>query len=303
MKDPVLVILAAGMGSRYGGLKQIDTVGNNGESIIDFSIYDAIQAGFKKVILIIRKEHETAFEEALGKKIRPFIEVEYCFQDMDDLPEGFERPEGREKPWGTTHALLSLKGMIDGPFMIINADDYYGRDSFKVIRDFLVDGVGDEDFSMVGFILENTLTDHGTVSRAVCNVEDGCLSEIVERTKIMKTSEGASYTEDDENWIPLPKGSLVSMNYWGFTPKVLDYCEGIFTKFLVDNLEGNPMKCEHVIPTAVSDIIRDTDVKVHMLESTSRWFGVTYQEDKPYVMEMLAKYKEDGLYPFDLWKK
>ena len=302
MKEPVLAILAAGMGSRYGGLKQIDTIGNNGESIIDFSIYDAIKAGFKKVILIIREEHESAFEESLGRKIRPFIEVEYCFQDIHDLPEGFKVPEGREKPWGTTHALLALRKTIDAPFMIINADDYYGYDSFAVMYDFLKNKVSDQDFSMVGFILENTLTDHGTVSRAICNVKDGCLSEIVERAKIKKTSEGASYTEDDETWVAIPSKNLVSMNYWGFTPKVIEYCQEIFEQFLKDNLAENPMKCEHVIPTAVSDMIHTTSVKVHMLESESRWFGVTYREDKPYVVEMLLKYKEEGLYPFDLWK-
>ena len=301
MKEPILVILAAGMGSRYGGLKQIDTVGSNGECIIDFSIYDAIEAGFRKVILIIRREHEEVFESSLGKKIRPFIDVEYCFQDMSDLPAGFHAPEGREKPWGTTHALLALRDMIDSPFMIINADDYYGKDSFVVMYEFLKNKVSDQDFSMVGYVLENTLTEHGTVSRAVCEVEDGYLSKIVEHPKIKKTPEGSSFTDDDENWIPLKKGSLVSMNYWGFTPKVMEYSNQIFKEFLEKNLTQNPMKCEHVIPTAVSEMLKTTEVKVHMLESQSRWFGVTYQEDKPYVMKMLQQYKDEGLYPFDLW--
>lgn len=303
MKEPVLVILAAGMGSRYGGLKQIDTVGSNGESIIDFSIYDAIEAGFKKLFLIIRREHQEAFEEALGKKIRPFIEVEYCFQDLTDIPSEFTVPEGREKPWGTTHALLAIRDKIDAPFMIINADDYYGKDSFKKMYEYLTTKITDQDFSMVGYVLENTLTDHGTVTRAICEVADGCLSKIVERSSIARKDGKTQYTEDGENWVSIPEGSLVSMNYWGFTPKVIEYCEQIFTDFLRTELAKNPMKCEHVIPTAVSEMIKTPDVKVHMLSSTDKWFGVTYREDKPFVVETLEQYKKDGKYPQDLWKK
>ena len=302
MKEPVLVILAAGMGSRYGGLKQIDAVGSNGESIIDFSIYDAIEAGFKRLFLIIRREHQEVFEESLVKKIRPFIEVEYCFQDLDDIPAEFSVPKGREKPWGTTHALLAIRHQIDAPFMIINADDYYGKESYKVMYNFLTSDVSDQDYALVGYILENTLTDHGTVSRAVCEVSDGYLSEIVERKTIAKIDGEVKYTEDGESWTSLAANSLVSMNYWGFTPKVIEYCTDIFTNFLRNNLENNPLTCEHVIPTAVGDMIGLDEVKVHMLSSKDRWFGITYQEDKPLVVDLLQKYKSEGKYPENLWK-
>ncbi len=303
MKEPVLVILAAGMGSRYGGLKQIDTVGSNGESIIDFSIYDALEAGFKRLFLIIRKEHQKAFEESLGSKVSQFMEVVYCYQNLEDVPSTIKVPEGREKPWGTTHALLAIKDQIDAPFMIINADDYYGKDSFKKMYSFLTTKVTDTDFAMVGYVLENTLTDHGTVTRAICNVEDGCLSEIIELDKIAKRDGYAVNIDENNQEVVLPKNSLVSMNYWGFTPKVLEYCQPIFEKFLEENIDKNPMKCEHVIPTAVRELILDPNIKVHMLSSDDKWFGVTYKEDKPLVVESLQEYKDNGLYPFDLWKK
>ncbi|MDD6466848.1 MAG: sugar phosphate nucleotidyltransferase [Erysipelotrichaceae bacterium] len=301
MRKPVLAILAAGMGSRYGGLKQMDTVGSNQESIIDFSIYDAKEAGFEKVVLIIRKEHEEAFEKALGSKVRQFMEVEYAFQDMNDLPEGYQLPEGRVKPWGTTHALLALRNQVTEPFMIINADDYYGKDSFKVMYDFLMNEVSDDNFGMVGYHLENTLTDNGTVTRAICEVEDGYLQKIVEIQKIRKASNGAEYEENGE-WVAI-NDSLVSMNYWGFTPKIFELCETVFKDFLNREYENNPMKCEHVIPTAVGELLKANQIRVQMLTSNSKWFGVTYQEDKPLVVKNLQEYKDKGYYPFDLWKK
>lgn len=301
MRKPVLAILAAGMGSRYGGLKQIDTVGSNHESIIDFSIYDAKEAGFEKVVLIIRKEHEEAFEKALGSKVRQFMEVEYAFQDMNDLPEGYSLPEGRVKPWGTTHALLALRNHITEPFMIINADDYYGKDSFQVMYNFLMNEVSDDNFGMVGYHLGNTLTDNGTVTRAICDVKDGYLQEIVEVQKIRKTVDGAQREENDE-WINLEDG-LVSMNYWGFTPKMFELCESVFKNFLDREYEKNPMKCEHVIPTAVGELLKENKINVQMLTSNSKWFGVTYKEDKPAVVANLQEYKDQGLYPFDLWEK
>ena len=297
---PVLTILAAGMGSRYGGLKQIDTVGSNGECIIDFSIYDAKEAGFEKVVLIIRKEHEEAFEKALGSKVRQFMEVEYAFQDMDDLPNGYTMPKDRVKPWGTTHALLALRNIVKEPFMIINADDYYGKDSFKIMYDFLSNPENTE-YAMMGYKLSNTLTDHGSVTRAICEVDNHYLQKIVEIKKIRKTENGAEFEKDGE-WIPLDD-SLVSMNYWGFRPEVFSMFNELFVDFLNNEYESNPLLCEHVIPTAVGELLVKYDIKVKMLHSNSKWFGVTYREDKPLVEENLQAYKDQGLYPFDLWKK
>ena len=298
---PTLAILAAGMGSRYGGLKQIDTVGSNGESIIDFSIYDAKEAGFEKVVLIIREEHKEAFDEALGKKVAQFMEVEYAFQDMKDLPKGYTMPEGRVKPWGTTHALLALRNHIREPFMIINADDYYGKDSFKIMYDFLCHQASDDNFAMMGYQLQNTLTDHGSVTRAICEVENGYLQEIVEVQKIRKCETGAEYEKDGE-WISIDN-PLVSMNYWGFTPKVFTLFEEVFESFLDREYENNSLKCEHVIPTAIGELLAKNKIHVQMLQSNSKWFGVTYKEDKPFVVQNLQEYKDQGLYPFDLWKK
>jgi len=302
MQKPSLVILAAGMGSRYGGLKQIDTVGSNGESIIDFSIYDAIEAGFTKVYLIIRREHEDAFRKALTDKIEKFIQVEFVFQDMNDLPEGFVAPEGREKPWGTTHAIWACRNQVKEPFAIINADDFYGKDAFQKIYHFLNTEVSDGHYGMVGYKLMNTLTDAGTVSRGVCDVEDGKLAKIVEILKIAKKNGGAEFTEDGETWRKLSEESLVSMNYWGFTPKIFEDAQRRFRIFLENNIASNPLKCEHVLPTMIGECLVEGELDVKVLSSTDRWFGVTYREDKPEVVAMLAKMKEEGKYPFDLWK-
>lgn len=302
MNKPVLVILAAGMGSRYGGLKQIDVVGDNGECIIDFSIYDAIQAGFKKVILIIREEHKEAFDQALANKIRPFIDVEYAFQDINDLPEGFTKPEGREKPWGTTHAILACRDLINEPFVVINADDYYGSEAFKKIYDFLSNDVSDTMYGMVGYVISNTLTDHGTVSRGVCEVKDGYLDKIVERKKIKKDNGMPYYTEDEENWVQIPTDNLVSMNFWGFSPNIMNYLQPIFTDFLSKELADNPMKCESVIPTAVDEMIHHHNVKIKMLRSNDTWYGITYKEDKENIVKSLSALKAQGKYPKDLWK-
>lgn len=302
MQEPSLVILAAGMGSRYGGLKQIDTVGSNGESIIDFSIYDAIQAGFTKVYLIIRREHEEAFKSALIDKIKRFIKVEFIYQELSDLPEGYTVPEGREKPWGTTHALLACRKQVSEPFAIINADDYYGKDSFKQIYSFLKNDVKDDQYGMVAYRLLNTLTDAGTVSRGVCEVIDGNLNMVVERLKIAKKDQGAAYTEDSENWLMLPQDALVSMNYWGFTPKIFEVAKRRFDLFLATSLKDNPMKCEHVIPTMIGECLKEKSLSVKVMSSADRWFGVTYREDKPDVIAMFEGLKKEGKYPFDLWK-
>lgn len=299
---PTLVILAAGMGSRYGGMKQIDGVGSHGEPIIDFSIYDAYQAGFRKVVLIIRKEHEQLFRNALTDKVaRNGMEVEFAYQDMNNIPEGFTVPEGREKPWGTTHALLACKGVVNEPFAIINADDFYGRNAYQVVYDYLTNEIEDDKYAMVGFQCLNTLTTNGTVTRGLCEEKDGNLSHIVEVQKIA-LQDGHAVYEEDGNWKPIDDHALVSMNFWGFTPKIFDELEPIFKDFLEKNLESNPMKCEHVIPTAVGDLVRDGKITVKMLSSKDKWFGVTYKEDKPDVVAKIAEKKASGEYPDVLWK-
>lgn len=299
---PTLVILAAGMGSRYGGMKQIDGVGSHGEPIIDFSIYDAYQAGFRKVVLIIRKEHEQLFRNALTDKVaRNGMEVEFAYQDMNNIPEGFTVPEGREKPWGTTHALLACKGVVNEPFAIINADDFYGRNAYQVVYDYLTNEIEDDKYAMVGFQCLNTLTTNGTVTRGLCEEKDGNLSHIVEVQKIA-LQDGHAVYEEDGSWKPIDDNALVSMNFWGFTPKIFDELEPIFKDFLEKNLESNPMKCEHVIPTAVGDLVREGKITVKMLSSKDKWFGVTYKEDKPDVVAKIAEKKASGEYPDVLWK-
>ncbi|MCF0109492.1 MAG: nucleotidyltransferase [Erysipelotrichaceae bacterium] len=302
MTKPTLVILAAGMGSRYGGLKQIDTIGSNGESIIDFSIYDAHEAGFDKVVLIIRKEHEEAFKQCLTDKVSQHMEVAFAYQDINNIPEGVTVPEGREKPWGTTHALLACKGVVNEPFAIINADDFYGKDAYKVVYDFLCNGVSDDNYAMVGYKVNNTLTDNGTVTRGVCEEKDGYLSKIVEVQKIGR-QDGKVVYEDNGEWKPLDTDCLVSMNFWGFTPKIFEDCQELFDEFIVDAVKANPMKCEHVIPTAMGELVKRGKCTVKMLSSKDTWFGVTYKEDKPAVVAKVQGYKDAGIYPFDLWAK
>ena len=301
MEKPTLVILAAGMGSRYGGLKQIDTVGNNGESIIDFSIYDAKEAGFEKVVLIIRKEHEEAFRKCLTDKVSKHMEVEFAYQDMYDIPEGIKVPEGREKPWGTTHALLACRNIVKGPFAICNADDFYGKDAYRVIYNYLKNEISDDNYGMVGYLCNNTLTDNGTVTRGVCENTDGYLSKIVEVQKIAR-KDGKPVYEDNGEWKELDPNYLVSMNFWGFTPKIFEECEVLFKDFIGEAVKENPMKCEHVIPTAIGTLVKENKCKVKMLSSKDEWFGVTYKEDKPSVVAKIQKMKDDGIYPFDLWK-
>jgi NDP-sugar pyrophosphorylase family protein len=303
MNNPSLVILAAGMGSRYGGLKQIDTVGNNGESIIDFSIYDAIEAGFKKVYLIIRKEHESAFKTALTDKLIHFIDVEFIYQDMSDLPGGYVMPEGRVKPWGTTHALWACRHHVKEPFLICNADDYYGKDALKTMFQFLSHEVSDTTYGMVGYRLDKTLSDSGSVSRGVCQVDQGILSGVTEWRRIKREAGGIKCSQDEIAWEELSPEALVSMNFWGFTPKIFELAEERLVKFLEEKLDGDPLKCEHVIPTLIGETLHDGLYEVKVMASENAWFGVTYQEDKPYVVEQFARFKAEGLYPFDLWAK
>lgn len=307
MKKPVLVVLAAGMGSRYGGLKQIDPVGPNGEVIIDYSIFDAKQAGFEKVVFIIKHEIEEDFKAAIGNRMAQNIEVEYAFQEVNQLPEGYSLPEGRVKPWGTTHAVMSIKGIVDGPFAVINADDYYGPAAFKTIYEFLSApkaNDGKSHFCMVGYQIENTVTDQGSVARGVSEANsEGYLTGIVERTKIEQTATGARFTEDDgATWTDLPKGTLVSMNFWGLDETFLQAATEGFPKFLDENVPTNPEKSEYLLPYTIDGMIQDGKADVKVLSSTDRWYGVTYQGDKPGVMKAIAQKHTDGQYPSPLWR-
>lgn len=305
MDKPVLVIMAAGIGSRYGGLKQIDPIDDQNHLIIDFSIYDAIKAGFEKVIFIIKKEIDADFKECIGNRLEKYVQVEYVYQDIDNLPAGFKKPEGRAKPWGTGHAVLSCLEKINGPFAVINADDYYGQSAFQLIYDRLTNTQDDEKYRycMVGYVIENTLTDHGHVARGVCTVgSDGYLESIKERTRIEKFNNGSAYTEDDGNtWTVIPEGSIVSMNMWGFTKSILDELNNRFQKFLKENIIKNPLKSEYFLPDVVGELLKDDKATVQVLKSLDKWYGVTYKEDKAVVVSAIAKLKDTGLYPHKLW--
>lgn len=307
MKEPVLVIMAAGMGSRYGGLKQMDPIDPQGHVIIDYSIFDAKRAGFKKVVFIIKKEIEKDFKEMVGSRVATGMEVEYVFQNLDNLPEGFAVPEGRVKPWGTGHAILSCLGTVDAPFAVINADDYYGVSAFQKIYDFLKSAQDDEfyRYTMVGYILENTLTENGHVARGICSTdENGFLVGIQERTKIEKHGDKTQYTEDDgANWITLPEGSTVSMNLWGFTPGILQELKERFIAFLEEKVPANPLKSEYFLPFVVNDLIQENKATVQVLKSQDKWYGVTYKEDKAKVMSAIQAMKDAGTYPEYLWGK
>ncbi len=305
MKKPVLVIMAAGMGSRYGGLKQIDPIDSQGHIIMDFSIYDAKKAGFEEVIFIIKKENEKDFKEVIGDRVSRFMKVRYVFQDINNIPEGFAVPEGRVKPWGTGHAVLSAIDVVDAPFAVINADDYYGADAFKKIYDFLTTHQDNEKYhyTMVGYVLENTLTENGHVARGVCVTDDkGYLLGINERTHIEKRPEGAAYTEDGKTWTVIPEGSTVSMNMWGFSASLMKELETRFPIFLKKAMKENPMKGEYFLPSVVGDLLAEGKADAMVLTSKDRWFGVTYKEDKPVVVNAIQKMKDDGKYPDYLWE-
>lgn len=306
MKKPVLVIMAAGMGSRYGGLKQIDPVDNEGHIIMDFSIYDAKRAGFEKVVFIIKKAIEKEFKAGIGDRISQYMDVEYVYQELDTLPEGFEVPEGRVKPFGTGHAILSCKDVVDGPFAVINADDYYGVHAFQEIYNYLTENEDDEKYhyAMVGYILSNTLTENGYVSRGICEMDkDAFLTGITERTHIEQRDMGVQFTEDDgQTWEDIAADSIVSMNMFGFTASMLKELECRFPEFLEKGLEENPMKCEYFLPSVVSDLIEEDKADVKVLRSEDRWYGITYKEDKEAVVSAVQKLKDTGVYPQHLWK-
>lgn len=306
MKKPVLVIMAAGMGSRYGGLKQIDPVDNEGHIIMDFSIYDAKRAGFEKVVFIIKKAIEKEFKAGIGDRISQYMDVEYVYQELDTLPEGFEVPEGRVKPFGTGHAILSCKDVVDGPFAVINADDYYGVHAFQEIYNYLTENEDDEKYhyAMVGYILSNTLTENGYVSRGICEMDkDAFLTGITERTHIEQRDIGVQFTEDDgQTWEDIAADSIVSMNMFGFTASMLKELECRFPEFLKKGLEENPMKCEYFLPSVVSDLIEEDKADVKVLRSEDRWYGITYKEDKEAVVSAVQKLKDTGVYPQHLWE-
>lgn len=307
MKKPVLVVMAAGMGSRYGGLKQIDPVDKEGHIIMDFSIFDAVKAGFEKVVFIIKKENEQDFRAAIGDRLSEKIKVSYVFQELTNLPEGYVVPEGRVKPWGTGHAIMSCMGEIDGPFVVINADDFYGSHAFQVAYDYLTthqDEEGIYRYMMVGYRLENTLTDNGHVARGVCEMDaQGYLADIHERTHIEKRGNGAAYTEDEgKTWIPISGDATVSMNMWGFSESILGELQSRFSVFLEENLKKNPLKCEYFLPFVVDELLKEGRATVAVEKSQDKWFGVTYKEDKPMVMAAIQNLKDQGVYPAHLWK-
>lgn len=298
---PTLFVLAAGMGSRYGGLKQLDGLGPNGETIMDYSIYDAVNAGFGKLVFVIRKSFEEDFREKIVKKYESKIPVELVFQELDALPEGFSIPEGRIKPWGTNHAVMMGEDVIKEPFAVINADDFYGRESFQVLADFLSNLNGSENkYCMVGYRVGNTLSESGTVARGVCETDkNNLLTGVVERTQIMRMDGQVKYRNENDDWVVIDDNTPVSMNMWGFTPDYFKYSNDYFVQFLKENA-GN-IKAEFFIPLLVNHLIVTGKVSVEVLDTPSKWFGVTYAEDRPEVVDKLRILANNGEYPSPLW--
>lgn len=305
MTEPVLVILAAGMGSRYGGLKQIDPVDPQGHKILDFSLFDAKRAGFKKVVFIIKKENEQIFRECVGDPVSRYLEVDYVFQDLNDVPAGFVIPQGREKPWGTAHAVYSCRNQVKEPFAVINADDYYGVEAFRLLYEFLTNNEDDDvyRYAMVGYRLGNTLTEHGSVARGCCETKDDYLINIDERTNIIKTETGAAYSEDGgESYTDISPDTPVSMNMWAFTPGIIKELGIALDGFFVNKVKENPMKAECYLPLEVGNLLKAGKATVKVMTSPDKWFGVTYKEDKPMVEKSISDLKEKGVYPTELWK-
>ncbi len=287
-KPSSLVVMAAGMGSRFGGLKQLEPIGPNGEAILDFSVYDALAAGFNKIVFVIKHEIEKDFREIVGRRIEKKADVQYVFQETDKLPEGFACPADRVKPWGTGHAILCCKDAVNTPFAVVNADDYYGKSAFSHLHRSLM--ANSDDYSMIGFRLANTLTENGSVSRGVCTIENGFLKDVTERTKIVD----CRYTEDDVNWISLPRDTVVSMNMWGFTPDMFSYLEDAFIKFLEEKIEAP--KSEFYLPFVVDSLIKSNEKRVRVIPTEDKWYGVTYREDKAAVVAALKEMIDKGLY-------
>ena len=308
MLKPVLVVMAAGMGSRYGGLKQLDPIDDNGHVILDYSVYDARRAGFETVVFVIKPEIEEDFRALVGSRIEKVMEVKYVFQRADDLPDGYTVPAGRAKPWGTAQAVLAAMDVVDGPFADINPDDYYGPEGFEEIYNYLLhhpDTPGMYEYAMVGYLLKNTVTEHGSVARGVCTeTASGYLHSVVERTKIIQGDRCPQYTEDDgQSWNDLCEDDIVSMNLWGFQKSYLQEAWAGFPAFLDKALAENPLKAEYFLPAVVSSLLSQHKARVKVLRSNDRWYGVTYKEDKPGVEEALKDLREKGLYPEFLWEE
>ncbi|MBP5257185.1 MAG: nucleotidyltransferase [Prevotella sp.] len=301
---PTLLLLAAGMGSRYGGLKQLDSLGPNGETIMDYSIYDAIQAGFGKIVFVIRKDFEEAFREKVLSKYEGHIQTELVFQGLDCLPEGFTCPEGRQKPWGTNHAVMMAKDVIKEPFLVINCDDFYNRDAFMVIGKFLSDLPENSAnrYAMVGFRVGNTLSENGTVARGICSTDEaGNLTTVVERTEIMRKDGPVCYKDENGEWVAVDDNTPVSMNMWGFTPDYFVHSEEYFKEFLSDEKNMSNLKAEFFIPLMVNKLIQDKTATVKVLDTTSKWFGVTYQADRDDVVARIQALVDNGTYPAKLF--
>jgi len=302
-RNPILVVMAAGIGSRFGGLKQMTPFGLHGESLIDYSLFDALRAGFERVIFIVNKKIKDDFRELVGKNVEHRMQVDYVMQELDNLPKGLAVPEGRIKPWGTAHAVLSCKDLIDAPFCALNGDDFYGLDAMRRIFGFLDANPGETEFSMAGFLLQNTLSDAGYVSRGECRVnEAGFLDSIVERLHIIPTIDGPMFTLDGEVYTRLPADTVVSMNMWGFSPLLLKEIEARFPAFYQDAMKTNPLKAEFYLPNLVGDLLKEKKVSVKVLPSKDRWFGVTNASDRPLVEKALRDLTQKGDYPDGLWK-
>lgn len=301
MTKPCLVIMAAGMGSRFGGPKQTTPVDDAGHFILHYSLFDAYRAGFRKVVFILKEENAADFRARIGAAVERRFDVRYAFQSLAALPEGFTVPEGRVKPWGTAHAVLCAKDEIDGPFAVINADDYYGVTAFRTLYDFLAQERPENEYAMVGFRLRNTVTEHGSVARGVCTGRDGRLMSITERTRIEKRGDDAAYTEDGEHFVDLPGDTVVSMNFWGFSPLYLRELERLFPAFLAENLPKNPLKCEYFVPSVVNAQLQDGSAEIRLLHTDDAWHGVTYPDDLPEVVAALKALRDAGVYPERFW--
>lgn len=301
MKKPVLVIMAAGMGSRFGGLKQITPVDEQGHIIMDFSLFDAWRAGFRDLVFIVKPELEESFREVIGNRVEKYFNITYVHQTIDKIPAGYSVPEGRVKPWGTGHAILCCKDVVDGPFTVINADDFYGPTAFSTIYDYLVANEDLSRYAMVGYRVRNTVTENGSVARGVCEIEDGLLTGVTERTKIFKDGADAKFTEDGETFVHIPGDTIVSMNFWGFTARMLQELDDRFPAFLDDAIATNPLKGEYFLPSVVNDQLQAGTASVRVLPCEETWHGVTYREDLDSVKEAIANMKKQGIYEENLW--
>ena len=297
MQEPTLVILAAGMGSRFGGLKQITAVDDHGHAIIDFSLYDAYRAGFRKVVFIIKHEIEEDFKNRVGRRMEKYFDVKYVYQQLDVLPAGYAVPEGRVKPWGTGHAVMCCAGVVDGPFAVINADDFYGPSAYSTLYDFLKEDRAENEHAMVAYELRKTVTENGSVARGICSVENGYLTDVVERTHIEKRGDDAAFTEDGVNFVPVSGDVPVSMNFWGFGKSMLRELQDRFPAWLDENLPKNPLKCEYFLPFVANSIIKEGLGSVRILNCHETWHGITYKEDMDSVVNYLAELRRQGVYP------